>query len=94
MEITDVRMRKVDNGSRLKAVATITFDEVFVVHELRIIEGTSGLFVAMPNRKNNKGLFKDIAHPIEKTMRDTIEKIVLDKYNSQDEDEEEETVVE
>ena len=65
MQITDVRMRKVDNGSRLKAVATITFDNVFVVHELRVIEGTNGLFVAMPNRKNNKGLFKDIAHPIE-----------------------------
>ncbi|MDD3381976.1 MAG: septation regulator SpoVG [Bacilli bacterium] len=87
MQITDVRMRKVDNGSRLKAVATITFDNVFVVHELRVIEGTNGLFVAMPNRKNNKGLFKDIAHPIEKSMREEIEQIVLDKYNSGDLDE-------
>ncbi|MGI6710224.1 MAG: septation regulator SpoVG [Bacilli bacterium] len=84
MQITDVRMRKVDNGSRLKAVATITFDNVFVVHELRVIEGTNGLFVAMPNRKNNKGLFKDIAHPIEKSMREEIERVVLDKYNSGD----------
>ncbi len=84
MQITDVRMRKVDNGSRLKAVATITFDNVFVVHELRVIEGTNGLFVAMPNRKNNKGLFKDIAHPIEKSMREEIERVVLEKYNSGD----------
>lgn len=83
MKITDVRIRKVDSQTRLKAVASITIDDAFAIHELRIIEGNNGLFVAMPSREKAEGGFRDIAHPINLETRRTIEGIVLEKYNKE-----------
>ena len=83
MQITDVRLKKVENQSRLKAVVSVTFDNAFVVHELRVIEGTNGLFVTMPSRETKNGVYKDIAHPINASTREEIEKAVLEKFNEQ-----------
>lgn len=82
MEITDVRIRKIDGQTRLRAVVSITIDDAFAVHELRVIEGKEGLFVAMPSREASDGTFRDLAHPINTETRALIEKAVLDKYNS------------
>ena len=81
MKITDVKVKPVNGTSRLKAIVEITIDGVFVVHELRIIEGKEGLFVAMPSRESNDGTFRDLAHPINAETRAMVEKAVLDKYN-------------
>lgn len=83
MKITDVRIRKVETGNRLKAVASITLDECFVVHELRIIVGKEGLFVAMPSKRANEGSFRDIAHPINVETRKMIEDAVIAKYQEE-----------
>lgn len=83
MRITDVRIRKVESESRLRAVASITIDDCFAVHELRIIEGKEGLFVAMPSRQASDGSFKDIAHPINVETRKAIEEAVIAKYNEE-----------
>jgi stage V sporulation protein G len=85
MKITDVRVRRVEGETRLKAVASITIDEAFAVHELRIIEGNEGLFVAMPSRKTTEGAFRDIAHPINIETRKMVEEVVLDAYNNLEE---------
>lgn len=82
MEITDVRVKKFNGENRLKAIAAITIDDCFVVHELRIIDGKDGLFVAMPSRKMPNGEFKDVAHPINQETRSTIEKIVIEAYEN------------
>ena len=83
MVITDVRIRQVTSESRLRAVASITIDECFAVHELRIIEGKKGLFVAMPSRQVSDGTFKDIAHPINVETRKMIEDAVIAKYKEE-----------
>ena len=84
MQITDVRLKKVEGeDNKVKAVASITFDNVFVVHGLRVIQGTENLFVVMPSKKTPTGEFKDIAHPLEQSMRDLIESKVLEEYNKQ-----------
>jgi stage V sporulation protein G len=83
MVITDVRIRQVTSESRLRAVASITIDECFAVHELRIIEGKEGLFVAMPSRQVTDGTFKDIAHPINVETRKMIEDAVIAKYKEE-----------
>lgn len=80
MNITDVRIKKVDGHNRLKAIASITLDDCFVIHELRVIEGDNGLFVAMPSRKLPEGEFRDIAHPINAETREELEKKILDEY--------------
>lgn len=80
MKITDVRIRRVDGQSRLRAVVSITIDDAFAVHELRIIEGKEGLFVAMPSKEVGEGKFKDIAHPINAETRELVEKTILEKY--------------
>ena len=80
MKITDVRVRRVDGQSRLRAIVSITIDNAFAVHELRIIEGKEGLFVAMPSKEVGEGKFKDLAHPINAEAREMIEKIVSEKY--------------
>lgn len=82
MKITDVRVRRVEGETRLKGVASITIDEAFAVHELRIIEGNEGLFVAMPSRKAADGTFRDIAHPINVEARKMVEEIVLEAFNN------------
>ena len=79
MEITEVRVRKVNSGNRVKAVAQITFDNEFVVHEIKVKEKPEGLFIAMPRRKRNEKYY-DIAHPINQAMRDKITNAVLEKY--------------
>ncbi len=80
MNITDVRLKKIDNGSKMKAIASITFDDAFVVREIRVIEGQNGLFVAMPSRKTPTGEFKDIAHPINADTRQLIQNAILEEY--------------
>lgn len=80
MIVSDVRIRKIEGQSRLRAIASITIDNAFAVHELRVIEGNDGLFVAMPSRKTNDNVFRDIAHPINIETRKMIEEIVLKKY--------------
>lgn len=82
MEITDVRVKKFNGENRLKAIAAITIDDCFVVHELRVIDGKEGLFVAMPSRKMPNGEFKDVAHPINQETRNKIETIVIEAYES------------
>ena len=80
MEITDVRVRRLSRESKMKAVVSITLDRQFVVHDIKIIEGDSGLFIAMPSRKLSGGAFKDIAHPISALTRAKIQSSILEKY--------------
>ena len=82
MEITDVRVRKVAKDGKMKAVVSVTFDNEFVVHDIKIIEGEKGLFIAMPSRKALDGEFRDIAHPINSETRDKIQKNILEKYET------------
>ena len=80
MQITDVRIRKVEKEGKMKAVVSINIDEEFVVHDIKIIEGEKGLFIAMPSRKAADGEYRDIAHPINSDTRDRIQKLILEKY--------------
>ena len=80
MQITDVRIRKVAKEGKMKAVVSITIDNEFVVHDIKVIEGEKGLFIAMPSRKAADGEYRDIAHPINSTTRDRIQTLILDKY--------------
>lgn len=80
MQITDVRIRKVEKEGKMKAVVSITIDEEFVVHDIKIIEGEKGVFIAMPSRKAADGEYRDIAHPINSDTRDRIQKLILEKY--------------
>lgn len=80
MQITDVRIRKVEKEGKMKAVVSITIDEEFVVHDIKVIEGEKGLFIAMPSRKAADGEYRDIAHPINSDTRDHIQKLILEKY--------------
>ena len=80
MNITDVRVRKVSKEGKMKAIVSITIDEVFVVHDIKVIEGDKGLFIAMPSRKTAEGEYKDIAHPINSDTRVRIQQIILDSY--------------
>ncbi len=82
MYITDVRVRKVAREGKMKAVVSITIDDEFVVHDIKVIEGEKGLFIAMPSRKSSDGEYRDIAHPINSDTRDHIQKIILDKYEA------------
>ena len=82
MKITDVRVRIVDK-EKLKASASITIDECFVVHDIKVIQGNEGLFISMPSRKTADGEFKDIAHPINTDTRAMLEKAVIDAYNAE-----------
>ena len=81
MNITDIRIRKVQSEGKMRAVASITFDDEFVVHDVRVIEGQNGLFVAMPSRKTPEGEFRDVAHPITSSAREMIQNAVLKAYN-------------
>jgi len=88
MQITDVRVRK---EGKMRAVVSITIDDVFVVHDIKVIEGEKGLFIAMPSRKASDGEYRDIAHPINSETRDKIQSLILEKYQevaSESEDEE------
>ena len=80
MEITDIRVRKINKEGKMKAIVSVTFDNEFVVHDIKVIEGDKGSFIAMPSRKTLDGEFRDIAHPINSETRDRIQKTVLEKY--------------
>ena len=80
MEITDIRIRKVETDGKMKAIVSVTFDEMFVVHDMKIIEGQNGLFIAMPSRKTPTGEYKDIAHPINPQARERIQQLILEAY--------------
>ncbi|EDS77205.1 septation protein spoVG [Clostridium novyi A str. 4552] len=80
MQITDVRIRKISAEGKMKAIVSVTFDNEFVVHDIKVIEGQNGLFIAMPSRKTPTGEFKDIAHPINTETRQKIQKAILDEY--------------
>jgi stage V sporulation protein G len=80
MNITDVRIRKVEKEGKMKAVASITIDGEFVVHDIKIIDGEKGLFIAMPSRKTGEGEYRDIAHPINSNTRDGMQKLILNAY--------------
>ena len=80
MQVTDVRVRKVAKEGKLKAVVSITMDDEFVVHDIKVIEGEKGLFIAMPSKKTATGEYRDVAHPINSSTRDRIQDIILDKF--------------
>lgn len=84
MEITDIRIRKVEAEGKLKAYVTVTFDDSFVVHNVKVIEGDSGVFIAMPSRKTRKGEFKDVAHPINTDFRNRMQAQILEAYSNPD----------
>jgi stage V sporulation protein G len=87
MEITDVRVRKLNEEGKMKAVVSVTFDNEFVVHDIKVIEGQNGLFIAMPSRKTPEGEFKDIAHPINSDTRNKLQNAILKEYEKAKEQE-------
>ncbi len=80
MKVTDVRVRKIAKEGKMKAIVSITLDEEFVVHDIKVIEGDRGLFIAMPSKKVSEGEYRDIAHPINSFTRDAIQKVILESY--------------
>ncbi len=80
MRITDVRVRRMTQDSKMKAIVSITIDDEFVVHDIKVIEGEKGLFIAMPSKKATDGEYRDIAHPINSETRERIQRIILDSY--------------
>lgn len=83
MQITDVRIRKVEKEGKMRAVVSITIDDEFVVHDIKVIEGEKGLFIAMPSRKATDGEYRDIAHPINSQTRERIQQIILEHYQAE-----------
>lgn len=81
MNITDVRIRKLLPEGKMKAIVSVTLDDAFVIHDVKVVDGQSGLFVAMPSRKTPNGEFRDIAHPISQEARDILQQKVLEKYS-------------
>ena len=92
MNITDVRVRKVTKDGKMKAVVSITIDDEFVVHDIKVIEGEKGLFIAMPSRKATDGEYRDIAPPINSGTRDRIQNLILKKYEEASQETDEETL--
>ena len=82
MQITDVRVRRIEKEGKMKAIVSITLDNEFVIHDIKVIEGEKGLFIAMPSRKATDGEYRDIAHPINPGTRDMIQGVILDKYTT------------
>lgn len=82
MQITDVRVRKIAKEGKMKAVVSITLDDEFVVHDIKVIEGDKGLFIAMPSKKAADGEYRDIAHPINSVTRENIQRIILERYET------------
>lgn len=82
MNITDIRVRRIANGGKMKAVVSVTIDGEFVVHDIKVIDGDKGLFVAMPSRKASDGEYKDIAHPITSATRQLLQNAIIEAYNS------------
>ena len=82
MQITDVRVRRIDKEGKMRAIVSGTFDNEFVVHDIKIIEGEKGLFMAMPSRKTLDGEYRDIAHPINSATRERLQSMILDSYEN------------
>ena len=80
MQITDVRVRKITKEGKMKAVVSITLDDEFVVHDIKVIEGEKGLFIAMPSKKATDGDYRDIAHPINSSTRENLQRVILKSY--------------
>ena len=80
MQITDVRVRKITKEGKMKAIVSITIDDEFVVHDIKVIEGEKGLFIAMPSRKSADGEYRDIAHPLNSDTRERLQQMILDRY--------------
>ena len=80
MQITDIRIRKIAKEGKMKAVVSVTFDNAFVVHDIKVIDGEKGLFIAMPSRKASDGEYRDIAHPINSRTRERIQSTILARY--------------
>ncbi len=80
MDITDVRVRKVSVEGKMRAIVSVTLDNEFVVHDIKVIEGENGLFIAMPSKKGNDGEYRDIAHPINSATREKIQQLILEAY--------------
>ena len=81
MKITDIRVRKVTRQGKMRAVVSVTFDDEFVVHDIKVIEGERGLFIAMPSKKSADGEYRDIAHPINSEMRSALQEAILKAYD-------------
>lgn len=86
MEITDVRVRKIAKEGKMRAVVSITLENEFVVHDIKVIEGEKGLFIAMPSKKSADGEYRDIAHPINSSTRDRLQKVILEAYEKAKDD--------
>jgi stage V sporulation protein G len=80
MNITDIRIRKIEKEGKMKAVVSITIDDVFAVHDIKVIEGEKGLFIAMPSRRNAEGEYRDVAHPINSETRQHLQELIMNKY--------------
>ncbi|AOT71055.1 MULTISPECIES: septation regulator SpoVG [Geosporobacter] len=90
MKVTDVRIRKINDEGKMKAIVSVTFDNEFVVHDIKIIEGQNGLFIAMPSRKMGEGDFRDIAHPINSETRTRLQDAIFSEYEKVKDEKEEE----
>ncbi|MGN0402987.1 MAG: septation regulator SpoVG [Acetatifactor sp.] len=88
MQITDVRVRKINKEGKMKAVVSITLDDEFVIHDIKVIEGEKGLFIAMPSKRAADGEYRDIAHPIKSSTREQIQRMILESYEKADSEEE------
>lgn len=83
MDITDIRIKKLEGENKLRAYASVTFDDSFVIHNIKVIEGKGGLFIAMPSRKTRSGEMKDVAHPINSEFRDRLQSAILEAYQAE-----------
>ena len=89
MNITDVRVRKISKEGKMKAVVSVTIDDEFVVHDIKVIEGDKGLFIAMPSRRSSDGEYRDVAHPINTSTRERLQAVILESYEKAEESPEE-----
>lgn len=80
MEITDIRIRRLEDSGKMKAIVSITIDDEFVLHDIKVVDGEKGLFIAMPSKKTGEGEYRDIAHPIRTETRNRIQKLILERY--------------
>lgn len=80
MNVTDVRIRKIDKEGKMRAIVSITIDDEFVIHDIKVIDGDKGLFIAMPSRMAADGEYRDIAHPINSSTRESLQKLILERY--------------
>ncbi|MBQ9157061.1 MAG: septation regulator SpoVG [Eubacterium sp.] len=80
MQVTDIRIRKIAKEGKMKAIVSVTLDDAFVVHDIKVIEGEKGVFIAMPSRKAADGEYRDIAHPINSETRESLQRMILEKY--------------